>query len=69
MSPLGSSMTIQFINIKTIKQNILKNLIFLGVLRKTPHYQYHPIYYVIKNNNLTYKKHMLLQTHILLKNK
>ena len=45
-------MTIQFINIKTIKQNIFKKFnVSLSISS---------IYYVIKNNNLTYKK-----THVI----
>ena len=50
------------INIKNIKQYILKNFnVSLSISS---------IYYVIKNNNFTYKKtHVILKTQILLNSK
>ena len=48
------------INIKTIKQNILKKFNVSEGFLKTPALSISSIYYVIKNNNLTYKK-----THVI----
>jgi len=48
------------INIKTIKQYILKNFNVSGCFKKTPALSISSIYYVIKNNNFTYKK-----THVI----